>query len=40
MSIILTEPEKIKTHEFLDVSDSDIDDTTTELLGLWEFVME
>jgi transposase len=49
MSIILTEPEKIKTISILDYcildesdpdSDPDIDVTATELLGLGEFVVE
>ena len=38
MGIILTEPEEIKTFET--TNESDIDVTATELLELWEFVVE
>lgn len=38
MSIILDDIKRIKTPESLD--ESDIDTTATELLGLWEFVVE
>ena len=42
MSIITPNPETIKANNTLSEahSDSDIDITATELLGLWEFVVE
>ena len=42
MSIITPNPETIKANDTLSEvhSDSDIDDTATELLGLWELVVE
>ena len=42
MSIITPNPETIKANDTLSEahSDSDIDITATELLGLWEFVVE
>jgi transposase len=38
MSIILNDTQRIKTIE--SINESDIDTTATELLGLWEFVVE